>query len=592
MDNKHSHKYRPGRDTHKVRGSRILAVLISLMMVFSAAVFAETGAQDPADKTGSDAAAVSTEQGSAAVDVVTDGIEGDLAVEENDDDPDLDDDEDADDGSGEGVQPAEPTEPVAPAEFGAPVVSKAVDGNLLVLTWAAVPDADGYLAKVWAEGETEPADEAAVSVTGTSYSFELGTANTYYYKIGAVRYPEAAPETPSETPAETPADQGTTETPADQGTSDAAAEPAQPAEPAPQPAPEIAWSETGTYTAPVFSAPVISLLKLRYGTNDNGVILSWTMTNIEGVVSYDIMRGTSREFSSMTKIGTVKANKQTFDYLQDKAGTFYYAVRAVSDAGEYRVSPVSSKLTVTDKWLLKTQGLVWYGTTKSKVNLLKSAGGAKVTTLKKGTKVTAIGKSPKKVAKCHQPTWVKVRTSDGKTGWLKYSQLKGGVKATVNIKKDYTRSVKEDFVNKKGYTSKTKYLTWLCTYTQRVYTFKGSKGKWVLIHTDRATTGRFSHPTPGISQANRSAHRGQIYKRKGKVMMVTEQGRQYYFKKASYFAPGISFHTGTWWANNGKRRGSVASKPGTFGCIRMYDKGAAYIYKLPMHTSVVVTNKS
>ena len=227
------------------------------------------------------------------------------------------------------------------------------------------------------------------------------------------------------------------------------------------------------------------------------------------------------------------------------------------------------------------------------MNLVKSAGSkTKVTTLKKGTKVTAIGKSPKKVAKFHQPTWVKVKTSDGKTGWLKYSQLKGGVKATVNIKKDYTRSVKEDYVNKKGYTSKTKYLTWLCTYTQRVYTFKGSKGKWVLIHTDRATTGRFSHPTPGISQANRSAHRGQIYKRKGKVMMVTEQGRQYYFKKASYFAPGISFHTGTWWANNGKRRGSVASKPGTFGCIRMYDKGAAYIYKLPMHTGVVVTNKS
>ena len=75
-------------------------------------------------------------------------------------------------------------------------------------------------------------------------------------------------------------------------------------------------------------------------------------------------------------------------------------------------------------------------------------------------------------------------------------------------------------------------------------------------------------------------------------MMVTEQGRQYYFKKASYFAPGISFHTGTWWASNGKRRGTVTSKPGTFGCIRMYDKGAAYIYKLPMHTSVVVTNKA
>ncbi|MBR2389539.1 MAG: SH3 domain-containing protein, partial [Mogibacterium sp.] len=421
MDNKGSCNYKSERNRLRARGSRILAVLISFMMIFSASVFAETA--------GADGAAASDEQGSVTVDVVTDGIDGDLAVEEdNDDDPDLEDDEDADDGIGEDVQPTGPSEPAAPSEFGAPVVSKAVDGNLLVLTWAAVPDADGYLAKVWAEGETEPADEAAVSVNGTSYSFELGTANTYYYKIGAVRYPEAAPETPADT-----------------GTADGSAEPAQQEEPAPQPAPEIAWSETGTYTAPVFSAPVISSLKLRYGANDNGVIINWTMTNTTGVVSYDIMCGTSRQFNTMKKIATVAAGKLTYNYLQDKAGTYYYAVRAVSDAGEYRVSPVSSKLTVMDKWILKTHGLVWYGTTKSKVNLVKSAGSkTKVTTLKKGTKVTAIGKSPKKVAKFHQPTWVKVKTSDGKTGWLKYSQLKGGVKATVNIKKDYTRSVKED----------------------------------------------------------------------------------------------------------------------------------------------------
>ena len=553
MDCKHSDKHRSGRNTLRVSGSRILALIISLMMVFSASVFAESETA-PA------------EQGNAVIDVVTDDITDDpLIDDENDDDPDLEDDEDADD-EGEDPQPDEPSGPQSPDEFGAPIVSKAVSGNLLVLTWGEVPDADGYLAKVWTEGEEEPADEAAVPVSGTSYSFELGTADVYYYKIGAVRYPEPPvdPDTPED-----------------------------PEEPQPQVDPEIAWSETGMYTAPLFSAPVISSLKLRYGANDNGVIISWTMTNAEGVVSYDIMRGTSSKFSSMTKVGTVTADKRTFDYLETKAGGYYYAIRAVSDAGEYRVSPISSKLTVKDKWLLKTSGLTWYGTTKSKVNIVKSAGSkTKVATLKKGTKVTCIGKSPSKVAKFHQPTWVKVKTSDGKTGWLKYSQLKGGVKAKVNIKKDYTRSVKEDYVNKKGYTSKTKYLTWLCTYTQRVYTFKGSKGKWVLVRTDRATTGRFSHPTPGISQANRSAHRGQIYKRKSKVFMVTEAGRQYYFKNASYFAPGISFHTGTWWANNGKRRGTVTSKPSTFGCIRMYDSAAAYIYKLPMHTSVVVTNKA
>ena len=573
------------------------------MMVFSAAVFAETDPAVPADAAEPDVPVVAGEQDTVIIDPANE------VTDDNDDDPDLDDDEDADDGINDEDQPSEPAQPESPTEFGAPVVSKAVDGNLLVLSWGAVPDAESYLVKVWAEGETEPADDAAVPAGGTSYNYELGTANLYYYKVGAVRYPEAVPEAPAdqnaaETRTSEPAEQGTPETGAadpgatETGTAEPAAtepETTEPAEPTlqPEPEPEIAWSETGTYTTPVFSAPVISSLKLRYGANDNGVILNWKMTNTQGVVSYDIMCGTSKQFKSMKKIATVKAKKMTYNYLADKAGTYYYAVRAVSDAGEYRVSPVSSKLTVKDKGLLKTQGLTWYGTTKSKVSLVKNAGGgAKVATLKKGTKVTCIGKSPKKVAKFHQPTWVKVKTSDGKTGWLKYSKLKGGVKAKINIKKDYTRSVKENFVNKKGYTSKTGYLVWLCTYTQRVYTFKGSKGKWVLKRTDRATTGRFSHPTPGISQANRSAKRGQVYKRRSKVMMVTEDGRQYYFKKASYFAPGISFHTGTWWASSGKRRGSVAKKPGTYGCIRMYDKGAAYIYKLPMHTSVVVTNKS
>lgn len=544
MENKDS-KNRTARDARRVRGSRILAVIISFMMVFSASVFAETGTQDSASGTSN----VSAGQDGTSYDVVTDDISDDF--DDNDDDPDLEDDEDADNEDGGEVQPAEPE---LPTEFGAPVVSKTVSGNLLVLSWAAVPEADRYLAKVWTEGETEPADEDAVPADGTTYNYELGTANVYYYKVGAVRDPE---------------------------TEDVTAEP------------EVAWSETGTYTTPVFSAPVISSLKLRYGSKDNGVIISWRMADAQGVVSYDIMRGTSKKFSSMTKIATVTADKLTYDYLQTTAGTFYYAVRAVSDAGEYRVSPISSKLTVKSTCLLKTHGLTWYGTTKAKCNMVKSAGSkTKVAALKKGTKVTAIGKSPSKVAKFHQPTWVKVKTSSGKTGWLKYSQLKGGVKASVNIKKDYTRSVKENYVNTKGYTSKTSYLTWLCTYTQRVYTFKGSKGKWVLVRTDRVTSGRFSHPTPGISQANRSAHRGQIYKHKSKVTMVTETGRQYYFKKASYFAPGISFHTGTWWSNNGKRRGTVTSKPGTYGCIRMYDGGAAYIYKLPLHTSVVVTNKA
>jgi lipoprotein-anchoring transpeptidase ErfK/SrfK len=193
------------------------------------------------------------------------------------------------------------------------------------------------------------------------------------------------------------------------------------------------------------------------------------------------------------------------------------------------------------------------------------------------------------VPKFHTPSKVKVKLSDGTVGWLRYSQLRGGVKAKINLKKDYTRSVKENYVNSMGYTSTTGYLVWISPYTQRAYTFRGSAGNWTLVRSDRVTTGRFSHRTPYLNDKNRTAKRGQIYKRRGKVNMVTEEGNKYYFRNASYFSPGVSLHTGTWWAS-GKRRGSVASKPNTWGCVRMHDGAARWIYRnVPMHSSVIVS---
>ena len=341
-----------------------------------------------------------------------------------------------------------------------------------------------------------------------------------------------------------------------------------------------------------FSIPVTSA-QLKYGANDNGVVISWKMDISNGVDHYEIFRGTSEKTSDMKSVGKAGANDKSFSMIEHAAGTYYYAVKAVGADGKGKMSEKAAKITVKSTCILETRALIWSGTTNKKATLYSAAAGSKkVGSVAKGGKVTCIGKYPEDVAKFGQPSWVKVETSNGTVGWLKYSALKGGVKAKINIKKDYTRSVKEDYVNSMGYTSQTKYLTWLSVYTQRVYTFKGSKGKWELVRTDRVTTGRFSHPTPGIDEAHRSSNRGQIYKREPLVYMVTENGRQYYYRNASYFAPGVSFHTGTWWLDNGARRGTVESKPGTFGCIRMYEEGAGFIYTLPMHTSVIVTNKA
>ena len=81
-------------------------------------------------------------------------------------------------------------------------------------------------------------------------------------------------------------------------------------------------------------------------------------------------------------------------------------------------------------------------------------------------------------------------------------------------------------------------------------------------------------------------------KKAGKVWMVQQNGKRYYFTHASYITKGVSFHTGTWWAS-GKKRGSVVKngKPGTYGCIRMYTDGAKYIFANTTlnRTGVIVT---
>lgn len=343
-----------------------------------------------------------------------------------------------------------------------------------------------------------------------------------------------------------------------------------------------------TYSEPEASAA------LTYGGSDNGVTVSWTMQDATGVTGYEILRGTSNNIDAMTVIGKAGAEALSYKYVQNPNGTYYYAVRALGGANDApKTSPATGKVTVAAKGILAVKGLVWRGTTKSAVYIYKESSlknRASDTKLKKGTVVTCIDKYPASVAKFHTPSKVKVRTSDGTVGWLKYSQLKGGVKGVINLKNDYTKSVKEDYVNSNGFTSSTKYLVWVSPYTQRAYTFTGSAGNWKLLRSDRVTTGRFSHQTPYLNETNRTSSRGKIYKRKGRANMVTEEGRKYFFRYASYFSPGVSMHTGTWWADTGKRRGSVSSKPNTWGCVRMHDSAAKWIYNnVPKQTSVIVS---
>ena len=131
--------------------------------------------------------------------------------------------------------------------------------------------------------------------------------------------------------------------------------------------------------------------------------------------------------------------------------------------------------------------------------------------------------------------------------------------------KDYTTEVKENFVNKKGYSSKTNYLLFISHYTQKVYIYKGSKGKWDLKKTFKCATGKSYTRTPvGTYKLYKKAKR-------------TAAGSKY----ASYFCSPNAFHARPYGSK-------TMGKPASNGCIRLYDNHAIYIYKnIPKNTTVV-----
>ena len=346
--------------------------------------------------------------------------------------------------------------------------------------------------------------------------------------------------------------------------------------------------------APTFTSNPVLTTDKKYksgyeSAHDNGYYLYFTDSG-KGATNYQILCD-GKVIVNNAKPSNGSNNK--YEVLVP-SGSHSYVVKAIGPNGQTAQSAAKS-ISISGV-ITETHSYDWYCKTKKTVK----AGGV---TIPKGTTLPAVGRSPKKIKKFKNPKKVQV-IYKGRKVWVPYKSLKGGVKARVNVKQDYSRSLKEYMVNSKDFSKKTNEgsairgraitsgdntLIWACLYTQRAYTFKKSGGKWVLDHSDRITTGKFSHPT-------RSSETSGIYtvnkKKAGKVWMVQQNGKRYYFTHASYITKGVSFHTGTWWAS-GKKRGSVVKngKPGTYGCIRMYTDGAKYIFANTTlnRTGVIVT---
>jgi hypothetical protein len=141
----------------------------------------------------------------------------------------------------------------------------------------------------------------------------------------------------------------------------------------------------------------------------------------------------------------------------------------------------------------------------------------------------------------------------------------------------------ETYVNHGGYTSKTNYLIWVSLYSQRVYIFKGKKGKagkgkWVLINKD------------GAYKSDAGAQ-GYLCG-SGKAKSPTPAGMD---KKLHRKVKKFSKHI--WWnmfqstnAIHGSNKGDAAlGKPLSGGCVRVTNAQAKWIFKnVPINTRVMI----
>ena len=176
-----------------------------------------------------------------------------------------------------------------------------------------------------------------------------------------------------------------------------------------------------------------------------------------------------------------------------------------------------------------------------------------------------------------------IETSGGLRGWVPDSAVRVSWQTYHNDNVEYSKEVKEAFVNEvHDYSSATNYLIWCNLYTTTVNIFQGSQGNWKLIHSGECCIGTPATPTrPGIYSLYSRAYYWS-FDGGGKL----DYSRCYY---ASLFDGGIAFHTRLYITGTNTYVNSALSAEISHGCVRCPDDIAKFIYyQCPLGTKVVV----
>lgn len=292
-------------------------------------------------------------------------------------------------------------------------------------------------------------------------------------------------------------------------------------------------------------------------------ILTWS--KVSNATSYYLYRYNSSK-KKWTMIKQLKTNSY-YDRNLKTNKTYKYRVAAVRTvAGQTVRGDATSTVSVNIK---KTPGTKVYpmkykATVRSKAPCFTSKSSKKrVKYLKKGTKVTTINSGNGRY---------QVKLSNGKTYWVAKGRLK--ITSSVWTTKDYSNKTKLNFINSRGYSSKTKYLIWISQYTQRVVIFEGKKRNWKINRSVKCATGTYLHKTPkGLFKIT--------YKEKGWFYRSTYEKPIVHFKGANSFHSRIKKYGGGY-------ADATIGRPKSKGCVRLYDADINFIYKkCPKGTTVV-----
>lgn len=291
----------------------------------------------------------------------------------------------------------------------------------------------------------------------------------------------------------------------------------------------------------------------KYG---NGTLtLKWNKAkNATGYYLYQY----DTEEEKFVKIATLTGRTYTVRKLESGEKCRFILVSYRKKGSLEAVSGKSKELSVTARTYsaaTKTvQARRYYTTVKSDTTATVVKSGKKIT-VKKGTKVYAISRTAKGT--------VTVYMKDGTAIKINAARLRYG--NIVTTKTYYSKSVKEAFVNDRGYTSKTKWLIWINQYTLNTTIFKGSQGNWKMMRSMPCVVGRNGATTTGVHKLCR---RDYAY-----------GGPRVYFTWNAKLLRGNSFHM---------RVDGTTRAAASHGCVRLGTSDLHYLVNnCPMGTTVV-----